>query len=47
MELLEKINNRGMSVLIVTHDYDTVRDYPHRTMKLQAGNIFEVDPKTI
>lgn len=47
MELLEKINNRGMSVLMVTHDYDTVRDYPHRTLKLQDGGIFEVDPKTL
>lgn len=44
MELLEKINNRGMSVLIVTHDYDTVRDYPHRTLRLQDGKIIEVDP---
>lgn len=44
MELLEKINNRGMAVLMITHDYDTVRDYPHRTLKLQDGNIIEVDP---
>ena len=47
MELLEKINHRGMAVLMVTHDYDTVRDYPHRTLKLQDGKIFEVDPKTL
>lgn len=44
MQLLEKINNRGMSVLMVTHDYDTVRDYPHRTMRLQDGKIIEVKP---
>ena len=44
MELLEKINGRGMAVLMVTHDYDTVRDYPHRTLKLSDGKITEVDP---
>jgi cell division transport system ATP-binding protein len=47
MELLEKINIRGMSVLMVTHDYDTVRDYPHRTLKLEDGGIFEVNPKNL
>ena len=47
MKLLQKINNRGMAVLMVTHDYDTVRDFPRRTLRLQDGNIFEVDPKTL
>lgn len=47
MELLQKINNRGMAVLMVTHDYDTVRDYPHRTLKLQDGSIGEVEPRKL
>lgn len=47
MELLEKINHRGMAVLMVTHDYDTVRDYPHRTFKLSSGGISEIDPHTL
>ncbi|MCW9708233.1 cell division ATP-binding protein FtsE [Fodinibius salsisoli] len=47
MELLQKINNRGMAVLMVTHDYDTVRDYPHRTLKLQDGSIAEVEPRKL
>ena len=42
MELLEKINNRGMSVLMVTHDYDTVKQYPYRTLKLERGKINEI-----
>lgn len=42
MELLKKINNRGMAVLMVTHDYDTVRQYPHRTLKLADGKLTEV-----
>ena len=47
MELLEKINNRGMAVLMVTHDYDTVKQYPYRTLKLENGQISEVDPRKI
>lgn len=42
MELLEKINNRGMSVLMVTHDYDTVKKYPYPTFKLNDGQITEI-----
>jgi len=47
MELLQKINNRGVSVLMVTHDYDTVRQFPHRTMKLEDGKINEIDANTL
>ena len=47
MELLEKINNRGMAVLMVTHDYDTVKQYPYRTLKLEDGHISEVDPRKL
>lgn len=47
MELLEKINNRGMAVLMVTHDYDTVKQYPYRTLRLENGHISEVDPQKL
>lgn len=47
MELLERINNRGMAVLMVTHDYDTVRQYPYRTLKLKNGKISEVNAKEL
>lgn len=47
MELLKKINNRGMAVLMVTHDYDTVKQYPFRTLKLSEGRIKEVDVKKL
>jgi cell division transport system ATP-binding protein len=43
MDLLKKINNRGMAVLMVTHDYDTVRQYPYRTLKLEKGQIHPVE----
>lgn len=47
MELLERINNRGMAVLMVTHDYDTVKQYPYRTLKLKDGKISEVNAKEL
>lgn len=47
MELLERINNRGMAVLMVTHDYDTVRQYPYRTLKLKNGKISVVNAKEL
>jgi len=43
MELLQQINNRGMAVLMVTHDYQLVRKYPHRTLRLHEGQIKEID----
>ncbi|WP_138429727.1 cell division ATP-binding protein FtsE [Fodinibius saliphilus] len=45
MDLLKQINNRGMAVLMVTHDYDTVKQYPYRTLKLEEGEIKEIDVK--
>lgn len=42
MELLKQINNRGMAVLMVTHDYDTVKKYPYRTLKLEDGQIKDI-----
>ncbi len=42
MELLQQINNRGMAVLMVTHDYDTIRKFPHRTVEILDGSLQEV-----
>lgn len=42
MDLLEQINNRGMSILMVTHDYRVVKKYPHRTLKLEDGQLKRV-----
>lgn len=47
MELLKQINNRGMAVLMVTHDYDTVKQYPFKTLKLERGKIKEVKAKNL
>jgi len=42
MDLLESINNRGMSILMVSHDYDTVKKYPHKTYQLKDGNLQQI-----
>ena len=47
MELLKQINNRGMAVLMVTHDYDTVKQYPFKTLKLDNGKIKEIKAKNL
>ncbi len=42
MELLKTINNRGMSVLMVTHDYDVVRRFPFRTVQIKDGGLEDI-----
>lgn len=42
MELLQQINNRGMSVLMITHDHQIVKKYPAKTLRLQDGNLSEI-----
>ena len=42
MELLKQINNRGMAVLMVTHDYEMVRRYPFRTVQIKDGKLNEI-----
>jgi cell division transport system ATP-binding protein len=39
MQLLQQINNRGMAVLMITHNHDLVRKYPARTLKLADGKL--------
>lgn len=47
MELMMQINNRGMAILMVTHNYDLVKKYPARTVKLENGSIKEIDPMSL
>jgi cell division transport system ATP-binding protein len=45
MELLKQINNRGMAVLMVTHDYALVKKYPFRTVRMIDGTLQELQWK--
>jgi cell division transport system ATP-binding protein len=42
MDLLKQINNRGMAVLMVTHDYEMVRRHPFRTVQIKDGQLNEI-----
>ena len=39
MKLLQQINNRGMAVLMVTHDYNVIRKFPARTVQITDGRL--------
>lgn len=45
MELLQQINNRGMAVLMVTHDYNVIRKFPKRTVEIKNGLLKTVKVK--
>jgi cell division transport system ATP-binding protein len=47
LSLLQQINNRGMAILMVTHNYDIVKEYPQRTVRLEEGKLKEVSPSLI
>lgn len=41
MDVLKTINNRGMAVLMVTHNHELVKRYPFRTVRLTDGTLVE------
>lgn len=47
MELLQQINNRGMAVLMVTHNYDLVRQFPYRTIRIHEGKLQDIPQSKI
>lgn len=47
MELFQKINDKGTAVLMVTHDYDLVKRYTHKTLKLHDGKIMIINPSQL
>ena len=46
MNLLIKINNRGSTILMATHDYDMISNFPKRTLRLEDGKLHELTKKT-
>ena len=47
MEVLREINKNGNTILMATHDYALILKYPGKTLKCDAGQIFEVVQKTV
>ena len=46
MNLLVKINNQGSTILMATHDYDMISNFPKRTLRLEDGKLYELTKKT-
>ena len=46
MNLLVKINNQGSTILMATHDYDMISNFPRRTLRLMDGKLYELTKKT-
>ncbi|PCI10197.1 MAG: phosphonate ABC transporter ATP-binding protein [Flavobacteriaceae bacterium] len=42
MEVLEEIHKSGKTILMATHDYALILKYPHKTLKCEGGELFEV-----
>lgn len=47
MEVLQKINENGRTILMATHDYALLLKYPAKTLKCDEGKVFEVVQKTV
>lgn len=47
MDVLHQIHQSGKSILMATHDYALILKYPHKTLKCENKEVFEVVQKTI
>ena len=45
MELLKKLNQNGITILMATHDYNMIVKFPGKIFKCEKGEIFEVITK--
>ncbi len=41
LEILENINKRGTAVLMATHNYSLIKQFPHQTLTMQHGELKE------
>ncbi len=42
MKLLDEIHKSGNTILMATHDYQLILKFPHKTIKCENGEVFEV-----
>jgi cell division transport system ATP-binding protein len=48
IELLERINKSGTAVCMATHNYDLIKNAPHRTIVLENGEIhYDLAPENL
>ena len=46
MTVLEEIHKNGKTILMATHDYALILKYPHKTIKCEGEDLFEVVQQT-
>ena len=46
MQLLNEIHKSGKTILMATHDYQLIVKFKHKTLKVEAGELFEVAQQT-
>jgi cell division transport system ATP-binding protein len=44
LKILESINIRGTAVLMATHNYALIKEYPHRTLTIENGEMKKNEP---
>ncbi|HIE45591.1 MAG TPA: ATP-binding cassette domain-containing protein [Flavobacteriaceae bacterium] len=47
MDVLHQIHKNGKSIIMATHDYALILKYPHKTLKCEGSQVFEVVQKTV
>jgi cell division transport system ATP-binding protein len=47
LKLLVSLHHQGMTLLMATHDYPLVKNYPFRTFAFMKNTLMEVDPETL
>ncbi|MDG2357659.1 MAG: ATP-binding cassette domain-containing protein, partial [Polaribacter sp.] len=47
MELLNEIHKTGKTILMATHDYQLLVKFKQKTLKCEAGEMFEVAQKVL
>ncbi len=45
MEVLQEINRNGNTILMATHDYALLLQYPSKTLKVEDNQLFEVEQR--
>jgi hypothetical protein len=45
--LLMSLHHQGMTLLIATHNYRLVKEFPARTLALMNGQVVDVDPQSL
>ena len=47
LKLLQSLNRQGMTLLMATHDYRLIKDFPARTLAFRDGQLAEVEPQAL